>query len=298
MNDNELARNYILDRLPEEVRDECERRFLFDPEFETVMIEQENALLDDYVNLRLTEEEAQTVLHRVAQEPGHLYRLRFAESLRRAAMAAAETQARKPPRLDRWLSLFPQRQSAWFGRTAGVAAIAIVLLVAIAVQHRRAPHPPPLAAASAPASAPLPQTANPPAPALPSRQNSRPPTASMATFVLLANQQRGETEEAAITLKPGTATLRLQLTTEEGLAPGPYSAKVSNAQGATVFAASHLPSRTEAGRRYIDLRLAAAPLSTGDYTVDLTGEAPSSIQPALSYRFTLAVPHSAADAAK
>ena len=73
----------------------------------------------------------------------------------------------------------------------------------------------------------------------------------MATFVLLANQQRGDAETPKLTLKPGTTTLRLQLTTEEGLDSGSYSAIVTDAQGANILTAAHLIPRTEAARRYI-----------------------------------------------
>jgi hypothetical protein len=89
--------------------------------------------------------------------------------------------------------------------------------------------------------------------------------------------------------------IRLQLTTEEGLEPGPYSATVSAAGGAMVFSASHLAPRTEAGRRYIDLRLNAASLADGDYTIDLSAESASQNQPALRYNFALlAAPTAAA----
>lgn len=338
MNDAELARNYILDRLPEEDRDACERRFLFDPEFEAVMLEQEHTLLDDYVNSRLNEDDAKTVLHRVAQEPGHLYRLRFAESLRRAAMAAAngpaeaaarEKERRRLFRLS-WRSLQEPRKLVWFGGLAGMAAAAIVLVVAVSVERRQhpaqavqiapstvsPPHSPAAGATTANEQA-QPQSMKPNGPAQTQRamtertmtqqsvtqqsiraQGSNIAASSMATFVLMANEQRGDSDEPAINLKPGVALLRLQLTTEEGLAAGSYSATVRDDHGEKVSAAAHLPARIEAGRRYVDLRLAAAMLSSGSYTVELAQETEGPAAPILSYRFTLAAPRPETDLRK
>src|SRR5271168_4224977 len=113
MTDMELARKYILDRLSDEDRDDCERRFLFDPEFETTMLEQERALLDDYASLRLSGEDAEALLRRAAREPGHLYRLRIAEGLNRAA--AAQFEELHSPIVSKGRGLFASRHAAWFG---------------------------------------------------------------------------------------------------------------------------------------------------------------------------------------
>jgi hypothetical protein len=288
MNDAELARNYILDRLPEEDRDACERRFLFDPEFESILIEQEHALLDDYVNLRLSEEDAAAVLRRVAQEPGQLYRLRFAESLKRAAAASADAANRKPSLFHRWLSLFGRHQAVWLGGAAGVAALALIIAVAVRTRHVRPLPNQTQSAAQIPPAPPRQQpAASTPGSAPKQHPPIRPAPATMATLVLLANQQRGEGEESTVIVPPGVEVIRLQLTTEEGLPAGNYSATVSSANDAKVFAASHLSARTESGRRYIDLRIPAPRLSSGSYSVELVRESDSQPPAGLSYRFTL-----------
>jgi hypothetical protein len=297
MNDTELARNYILDRLSEEDRAECERRFLFDPEFESLLLDQERELLDDYVNLRLSDEEAAAVQLRVAQQPGHLYRLRFAESLRRAAVAEID-HTFKPSPFRRWRALLARRQFLVFGGLAASAALAIAIIVAVVIRPSRLPGPPPaLSAASAsqrahtssPANLAPSQASTPPAPA--DSQTARsmehlPNPGAAATFLLLADQQRGAGEETNISYKPGIETLRLQLTTQEGLDPGHYSATVTDAHGANAFSASHLVPREEAGRLYIELRIPSANLPAGEYTVTLVDEK-AAPQPPLTFRFKL-----------
>jgi hypothetical protein len=88
MSDAMLVRNYILDRLSKEDRDECERRFLFDPNFESLMLQEEQDLLDDYVSLRLGEEEAGAIRGRAEQHPEFRLRLLLADGLRRATATA------------------------------------------------------------------------------------------------------------------------------------------------------------------------------------------------------------------
>ena len=287
MNDAELARNYILDRLPEEERDACERRFLFDPDFETVMLEQERALLDDYVNSRLGQEDARTVLHRVAQEPGRLYRLRFAESLKHAAAASASQAGREPSRGRPWRSIVSRRPWAWFGGMACAAALAAALIVAVAIRSRSA-QPAVNPADAAHASAPAPSAPQPAAPQVTQQQSAAShASASIATFALLASQQRGEAGIPTLSVMPGVDTIRLQLTTQDGLESGRYTAAVSGAQGAAVLSALNLVPKTESGRRYVDLRIPAAKLPAGEYAIDLTRE--SSSAPALSFRFQLEV---------
>jgi hypothetical protein len=310
MNDAELARNYILDRLSEEDRDQCERRFLFDPEFESLMQEQERQLLDDYVNLRLSGEEAEAVLHRVAQEPGHLYRLRFAESLKRAAAAALSEKAAPAPvkvpkssPTRRWRSFFAPRSRLLFAGMASVAALAVIVLIvfeAWSPQHRL-PAPSTQTIAKSPVQVPSPASAGQPHPdstAAASHANnqpsssgpeSNPASTSIATFVLLANQQRGAGNLPTVTLPSAATVLRLQLTTEEGLDPGRYSATLSAAQGANILAVSHLSPGKEAGRRYIDLRIPAKLLTAAEYSVDLTKESGSAPQLAFNYRFQLVI---------
>jgi len=293
MNDAELARNYILDRLSEEDREACERRFLFDSEFELVMLEQEHALLDDYVNLRLSDEDSQTVLRRVAQEPGRLYRLRFAEGLKLAAAVAAETNAFEADRAPRRLILFRRHQLAWFGGLAGAAALAALIFAAMHIEHHA------IAPSRQAASSALPQPAlsgghgTPRIPASSSasthagsaktESQHRSAPSSMATFVLLADESRGEAGSTAIPLKQNVDLVRLQLTSQEGLDPGHYSATVRDAGGRVIFQAAHMLAQTEAGRRYIDLRIPAVALGAGDYTIDLARDAPGT--PALSFRF-------------
>ncbi len=303
MHDAELARNYILDRLTEEEREACERRFLFDPEFETLMLDEERTLLDDYVNSRLNEEDAKTFLARVAEQPETLYRLRFAEGLRRAALESISAQPLKASPLHRWRNLFSRNQIAqhkfvWFGGLAGAAAATMAIVFAISVQR----HPQPASfsqtasttapPASAPNSAPAPQP-KPLATPKSAEPKSTPATASpalppsIATFALMAIEQRGVGEDTAIDLKPGISTLRLQLTTEEGLAAGHYAATVRDTGGNQIIASPRMSPRSEAGRLYIDLRIPAAQLAPGSYSIELAREAAAPAPP-LTYRFTLA----------
>jgi negative regulator of sigma E activity len=301
MNDAELARNYILDRLSEEERDECERRFLSDAEFEFVMQEQERALLDDYVNLRLSTEDADAVLRRVAQQPGQLFRLRFAESLKRAAMASAKAGQSKVTPWGRWLAFLRPRPFLWLGGLAGVAGLAVIVILAVTALHGL--HSAPAASsqtASAPATqvqaltgaqtTPQPNAAStaPAAPAQarePKQITPKPAIAQIATLALLANQQRGESEIPTLTLRSGLEQIRLQLTTEEGLSEGPYDARIETAQGAQAFATPGLPLRRQAGRGYVELDVPAAALASGEYSVELT---PRSGAPVLNFRFALA----------
>ncbi len=303
MNDAELAKNYILGRLPEEERVECEQRFLFDPGFEDLVLERERELFDDYVNLRLPEEEAAAVQREVVQQSGRLYRLRFAKSLRRASMAAANRSSRPSP-LRRWRSLLARRQIIVFGGLTITAALAIAMFVAVATRSHR--HPLSLPAQSAANALRQPAHASAPTSPAPSgaadgstatgRQSVRPAqgspaTAATATFLLLADQQRGAIEETSIALKRGVTTLRLQLTTQEGLDPGHYSATLADAQGAQTFSAYHLAPREEGGRRYVEIGVPAAKLPGGGYSVTLLNENASS-QP-LTFRFALAASPSA-----
>ena len=291
MSDAELARNYILDRLSEEERLECERRFLSEPEFESLILELERDLLDDYVNSRLSDEDAAAVRQRVARDSGQRFRLRFAESLRRASIAANRQPAQPSPS-GRWRALFARRPLVVYGGLAASAALAVAITIAVISRspNRWAPTTAqaPSTASQPHASVPTPSAPS-PAPAAPQIAGStqRPYTpAATATFVLLADQQRGAGEETSISLAPGTTTLQLQLTTQEGLDHGRYRVTVTGVQGTDVFAASHLVPRAQAGRRYIDLRVPAASLPPGDYDLTLVRETPPS-QPPLTFRFKL-----------
>jgi hypothetical protein len=300
MNDAELARNYILDRLSEEERNECERRFLFDPEFELLMIEQERELLDDYVNSRLSNEESDAVLRRVAQRPGELYRLRFAESLRRAAAAPSAPLPHKRSPIERWQAFFAQRRTLFAAGTAGIAVASAVIVIALAV---RAPRSLRTQQNGAAAGAPAHANAQPSTRSEPKQQTASAPSqkpvqsagrqietrasSAVATFALLADEQRGAGDLPSLQLAPGVTTLRLQLTTQEGLEAGRYRVALNDAQGTKVYSASDLPALVEAGRRYVDLRIPAALVSSGDYHVDLAPESEASSQPELSFRFAL-----------
>ena len=293
MNDSELARNYILDRLTEEDRDACERRFLFDPEFETVMHEQERALLDDYVHARLQPEEADAVLRRVAQQPGHLYRLRFAEGLKRAADGPTVGERKSVRMSERIRSFFEARRPIWLGGLAAAGALAVAIVVGVSVARRpaapvvsSAPPAPAAPTATAPA-----QSASSKAPALaqpvPQQREPKRAPASIATFVLLSNQQRGEGNAESITLPAGATTLRLQLTSEEGLDPGRYSATLFDSRDAAVLHAGNLVPQTTAGRSYIDLRVPRDRIPAGAYRVELTRTSAGEPAPALSFRFSI-----------
>ena len=295
MSDAELARNYILDRLSDEDRAECERRFLFDPEFESLMLEQERELLDDYVNSRLSDDVTAAVRQRVVQQPGELFRLRFAEGLRRAAVAEIHPPP-KESRFQRWRAQFAQRRLQVFGGFAAATALAVVIVAAMLTRpaHRTAPGTPQSAssapqpravapASSAPSQAPAGPSASGGTRTAPSAQRPASP-ATTATFLLLADQQRGAGEETSIALKPGTTTVRLQLTTQEGLDPGTYDATVNDVRGTQTFSASHLVALEQAGRRYVELRIPTASLAPGEYALNLANEKMAS-QPPLTFRF-------------
>jgi hypothetical protein len=301
MNDADLARNYILDRLSDEDRDECERRFLFDPEFELEMQEQERILLDDYVHNRLSREDSDLVLRRVAQQPGQLFRLRFAEGLKRAAAVSGSARQSKPSPLFSWHALFGQRrQYMWLGGLASIAAVAAIVVLAVATWRPAHQSSSPSGQMTGRGAAPQPaapaaQTAVQQQPSQVTAHNDKNPernalktsSVSMATLVLLAEQQRGETEVPSLVLQPGVREVRLQLTTEEGLDAGRYDAAVSGAQGAKVFSASRLVPRVAAGRRYIELNLPAAAIAGGDYAIDLAPQRASGTEPILNYRFSV-----------
>jgi hypothetical protein len=302
MQDAELARNYILDRLIDEDREACERRFLFDPEFETLLLDEERTLLDDYVNERLSKEDAKAVLERIAQQPGNLYRLRFAEGLRRAALESISAQPLTTSPLRRWRNLstwnrLTQHKFLWFGGLAGAGVAAMAIVFAISPQ--RHPQPASSGQTASTAVAPAPSSINAPAPqkgshTAPERTGATHTTAaspslppSIATFALLAIEQRGAGEDTAIDLKPGISTLRLQLTTEEGLAAGRYAATVRDASGNHILSSPHMSPRSESGRLYIDLRIPTVQLAPGSYSIDLIREAAAPAPP-LTYRFALA----------
>jgi hypothetical protein len=289
MNDVELARNYILDRLSDEQRDECERRFLFDPDFETLMLEQERALLDDYVHMRLSGEEAEAVLRRVAQEPGHLYRLRIAEGLKQATERTPPTEERNSLWMSLRRGLFIDSKFAWFGGVAAAAAFVIVAIIAVGFRQHPALKQPDQRLAAA--HTPVPSTSSgqdrqqstPSAPVRPEQPKAA--AISMATVVLLADESRGQGDAAAVSIGARVDVLRLQLTTQEGLDAGRYTAILSNAHNVQVFSADHLPTLSEAGRHYVDLRVPVSRLTSGNYSIGLTQE--SSDAPALSFRFIL-----------
>jgi hypothetical protein len=110
----------------------------------------------------------------------------------------------------------------------------------------------------------------------------------IATFVLLANQQRGEGNPESIPLPAGATTLRLQLTTEEGLDAGRYNATLFDAQDTTVLHAGNLVPRTTAGRSYIDLRVPTDRIPAGAYRIELRRASADEAAPALSFRFSIA----------
>jgi len=303
MNDADLARNYILDRLSDEDRDDCERRFLFDPDFELVMQEQERILLDDYVQNRLSPEDADLVLRRVAQQPGQLFRLRFAEGLKRAAAVSGSARKSKESPRSSWRALFGQsRQHEWLSGLAGMAALAAIVVLAVATWKAAQPSPSPPGQMAARGAAPQPATPagrtavqqqTPPVAAHndknAERSAAKAGAASVATLVLLAEQQRGETAIPSLTVQPGVTEIRLQLTTEEGLDAGRYNAVVSDAQGVKVFSAANLAPLRQAGQRYIELSLPAAPVAGGDYAIDLAPQRSSGTKPILNYRFSVSV---------
>lgn len=298
MNDAELARSYILDRLPEEERDACEKRFLFDPEFESVMLEEERALLDDYANRRLSSDDAGSLLHRIDEQPGQRFRLQFAEGLRRAAASGSSTPEQRPS-VQRWLhNLFAGRRPLWIGGIACAAAAAIAVAF-ISSSQFRVSRPSSQQAANPASSSMTPAETTPPAtakatpPAQSATAGSAPKASAaarnVATFVLLADQSRGDAQETAIALPAGATELRLQLTTEEGLDAGSYDAVLSDARGGAPFTATGLRTREEAGRGYVALDVPAARLSSGECKVTLTRERATDAGVPLGFSFALSV---------
>jgi hypothetical protein len=351
MSDAELARNYILNRLSEEEREECERRFLADPDFESLMLEQERDLLDGYAARRLPVDEASAVRRRAAASPAFLLRLRVAQGLQRAMVRAAHQAAgrataqmgtegmrRREPRLR---TVFPITRRGMPQSVAAAGLLAACGILTVTLWRSQHPVSPAthagLARAGSVSPAPVPASeakdaaTNPaknpflpgagPVPGMPagspsakhaaaaksdaanatgreaagamtrdgSRHSATAATDTTATFLLLANQQRGEIEATTLRFNPAIATVRLQITTEDGLDPVPYTVAISAADGTKSFVSSHLTTSTRGSLRYVDLRLPAAQLPNGSYTLELTAETQNPAQAQTAFRFRLNV---------
>jgi len=311
MTDRQLARDYILDRLSAEDRDACERRFLFDPDFEAIMLEEERDVADDYANHLLEGNAIRSVRRRAARVPEFSFRLQFAQALRRAIGSDAfEPQPSFFTRLRAAMVPRPPIPPILVGALSGIGLMVVAAaLVMLPSWRRQALAPPPAQALHAPAASPSAhptQRASTPRLAAQSdrsdtplevaagRSVPAPPTAaastaaaSTASFVLLADQQRGEQQAPVITLPPAIRHMRLQLTSEEGLETGRYTAVVSDAQGNAVATLPHLHTRQQAGRRFVWLPLDGSSLDAGEYVVELKQEIGASAPSLLHYRFSL-----------
>ncbi len=290
--DLELARDFILGRLSDREADECERRFLFEPQFEALVLSQEADLMDAYVAQRLTSEEALALDRWAEHDPRRAFRLAFAEGLHRAARAEDASRSSSIAMLDSLRSSNSRRRPRVIFGLAGLGAACLLAILFLGparyLRHTKGVVAQPNGIASQPVLAPQPSgsTAQSNSSHAAASEGLHAEASAVATFLLLPNEQRGATGGTVIT-PPGTVSrIHLQLTSEEGLASGLYHANLRHAAGESVWSASHLGTRGEALHRYVLIRVAAANLSPGEYELELVPESAAG-QVSLSYRFSV-----------
>ena len=274
-------KRYLLGALSPREQTESEEQYLAGDNAFEELVNGENDLIDSYVRGRLSPGERERFEKRYCDSPGHLARVKFADTLREACVSSRGSAAgnRPVPMWTRILAFLPAPASlAW--------ALAATVVIAggwtwLAIQnHRlrdqlqsarvpqpefRAPGPEPQ-----PKPAAVPQPANPGMEGTVARGKSPRPESLVAILTLTPGLFRGAgTSQQTLVLGSTKSSVHLQLAMD-GNYPR-YEAELQTVEGRTI---THIPAseiQTRADEELVVLRVPANLLNPGDYILKLSG---------------------------
>lgn len=284
LNNEELAKRFLLGKVSETERAEIEDSFLAQDDSYQQLLIAEDDLIDAYVRGELPAPERE-LFERWLLASQHLReRVEFAQTLFNSVSGKA-VPARVPDRpVSWWRSLaraFITRRPA-LGFAFAAALLVIVLGGLWLLTDRRLSRPSPEQAKAIQPTPVTPRessTPNAPAEAQQARNEERTPAREtptptrpaplIATFTLVPGLVRGENDAGALAVPAGATEVRLRLTLE-GERYSKYRATVSTPEGRTVWSieVTNAPSMKST---YLTASIPADLLKNGDYVLDLSG---------------------------
>jgi hypothetical protein len=306
LEDDSVLARYLLGAASESERTLIEQHYFTEPDFYERLLAVEDDLIDAYVHRELSPEQTEQFENHFALSPQRRERISLAEALRMRASHAPQFAATSPKmRAAWWQSLAGfflfKRPVVGF---ALASSLALALLAALwfvytdggeprssevaRVEQPRSEQP----AQPAPQTSPSAEqsttenrqsvpdaTQQPRSPSKPTqsrRQNQSSSQAKssspvIATFALVPNLLRDETELKNLSVPQNAAQLRLQLSIETGGEYSSYQAELRRIGGAQIFRrAVGRPKRSSAGNTLV-LTLPSKLFTDGDYILTLTG---------------------------
>jgi hypothetical protein len=290
LENEELAKRFLLGDLSESERAEVEDRFLANDHFFQELLIGEDDLIDAYVSGQLPAAEQALFERSCLSTPRGQERVEFARTLFNSISGKTKTVVATTREQDTtgswWRSLF----SKFFGgRLALGFTLATALLVFVlgglwllvergrtrrtpqqeqarqttAVQPRESPQP-----TTAAEQEPSPQEKETPKPA-PSKETQKKSSPVVATFTLLPGMVRGESGANSIILPGGATEAHLRLVLD-GETYKQYRATLSTAEGRKLWGRVITKGASNKSANPT-LSLPAELLKSGDYVLDLSG---------------------------
>jgi hypothetical protein len=284
-----LARRYMLGGLSSQQQDEVERRFLFDPAFEDVVLEEETDLFDALAASTLSSEDERALRLWASVQQRTQTRLAAAIAFHRLTFDTAPNPSRHNAAPPSWLVgiLAPRFSALWFG---GIAVASLALVITTVWLTRSRPVTPISNSAAARLALPTIPPAAPTYSSSPNRDAAAPARpGSVATIFLMAEETRNSSAPPQLHLKPGTSTVTLQLGSQTGLSVGRHTVQLSGPDGSAVQP-TDVHSRRLHGQNFLEATLDASALRPGEYTILLQQKDTSGVPAPLIYHFRIIAP--------
>jgi anti-sigma-K factor RskA len=282
-NDEVLMRNYLLGELDEGRQEQVEERLLYDDDFAEKLSTAQDALIDDYVFDALPEGERQSFEKNFVLNDERRDKILFAQTFE---IYVDERYGQQPPTLDNahppppsWRNPLPflRAHKAW----AAISAIVALLLFLTPTMVRWIKPPPDqvalLRARRASIERQIAEVNN-----RPTNQSSQAPTSELVLQPTLLREDSGIKR---VILTEDIKLLTLKLTLPQAQHEN-YRALVLTVEGDELFAIDGLRFESDAGVATVLLKIPSEFLMTGDYQIQLRGEAADgSVSDAVRYNF-------------
>lgn len=306
--DDELAVRFLLGDLPDESRSKLEERFFQDDRFYEQLLAIQEELADDYVQDRLSQEDRARFENFFLQSPMRRERVEFAAAFSRA-VTGDDTRSPATPRwwksrmalgavaaavmlvIAAWLVVESRRpsepvQQARTERDAslGTAAPDETREDRAGEDLNRDVETSSALDSEDKASEKEPETKRVQRARDPSRLP--PTTVDLAILVLTPNQTRGGTEEAKLFLPVSPQSVRIQLDLEREESYASFLAELRTAQGRLAWSKTGLQMQRTSYGSAVFLTIPAGTILAGEYEVALMGETQGAAAAVGYYYFT------------
>ena len=265
----DVLRRYFLGELSDDERERVEQAYLEDEGAFAEVLAAEEALLEDYVAGRVSDDDRRRLEQHLLASPRQRLAVQLSEALRSRGDRPAAGAAALPRRLG---------PPAHAGLRSWILAAALALIALAVLWAATRPTPaPPAVARQAPADAVAGRTTEPgPGPGKPGLDRNAPSEAVVSKVALLElapGRERvvGATAELAVPQDATVVLLRLELT---DASPDAYQARLSTAEGRSVWSWKSLTPELEQGHGRLAASLPPSALPPGDYVLVLQRATP------------------------